>query len=56
MAIGLVASGKIDLKPLVTHRFKFEDALTAFKATKAGKSEDGKTLIKAIIAGPGEEP
>ncbi|KAF8914010.1 xylitol dehydrogenase [Gymnopilus junonius] len=55
LAISLVASGKIDLKPLVTHRFKFEDAIVAFKATRAGKSEDGKGVIKAIISGPGED-
>ncbi|KAJ2920157.1 hypothetical protein MD484_g351, partial [Candolleomyces efflorescens] len=52
LAISLVAAGKVDLKPLVTHRFKFDDALVAFKATKAGKSEDGKGVIKAIISGP----
>lgn len=55
LAISLVASGKVDLKPLVTHRFKFDDAIVAFKATKAGKSEDGKAVIKAIISGPGED-
>jgi D-xylulose reductase len=52
-AISLVASGKVDLKPLVTHRFKFEDALQAFNTTRAGKSEDGKGVIKAVISGPG---
>jgi D-xylulose reductase len=53
LAINLAAAGKIDLKPLVTHRFKFEDAVTAFRTTQAGKSEDGKGVIKAIISGPG---
>ncbi|KAJ7638926.1 xylitol dehydrogenase [Roridomyces roridus] len=52
LAIALVAQGKIDLKPLVTHRFKFDDALVAFNATRSGKSEDGKGVIKAIISGP----
>lgn len=33
--------------------FKFEDAVTAFRTTQAGKSEDGKGVIKAIISGPG---
>jgi D-xylulose reductase len=55
LAISLVASGKIDLKPLVTHRFKFDEAIVAFKATRAGKSEDGKGVIKAIISGPEEQ-
>ncbi|KAJ8519396.1 hypothetical protein ONZ45_g3660 [Pleurotus djamor] len=52
LAISLVAAGKVDLKPLVTHRFAFNDAITAFKATRNGKSEDGKGVIKAIISGP----
>jgi D-xylulose reductase len=33
--------------------FRFEEAISAFDATKKGKSEDGKELIKAIISGPG---
>jgi len=37
---------------LVTHRFKFEEAIIAFKATQAGRSDDGKAVIKAIISGP----
>jgi D-xylulose reductase len=32
--------------------FKFEDAVTAFNATREGKSKDGRDLIKAIISGP----
>ncbi|KAF7776014.1 hypothetical protein Agabi119p4_4407 [Agaricus bisporus var. burnettii] len=52
LAISLVASGRVDLKPLVTHRFAFNDAIVAFKATRAGKSENGKGVIKAIISGP----
>jgi D-xylulose reductase len=53
LAIQLAAQGKINLKPLVTHRFVFEDAVDAFKVTRAGKSDDGKGVIKAIISGPG---
>lgn len=52
LAIALVGQGKIDLKPLVTHRFKFEDAKLAFEVNRKGKSEDGKGVIKAIISGP----
>jgi len=52
LAIALVAQGKIDLKLLVTHRFAFTDAIHAFETTRAGKSEDGKGVIKAIISGP----
>jgi len=42
LAISLVANGKVDLKPLVTHRYKFDEAVIAFEATRAGKSNDGK--------------
>jgi len=53
LALALAAQKKVDLRPLVTHRFKFEDAVAAFDATKKGRSEDGRSLIKAIISGPG---
>ncbi|KAG6880392.1 hypothetical protein C0992_007803 [Termitomyces sp. T32_za158] len=56
LAIALVAQGKINLKPLVTHRYAFKDAITAFHATRAGKSQDGKGVIKAIISGPDVSP
>eukprot|EP00919_Chromeraceae_sp_WS-2016_P053292 GHVR01126563.1.p1 GENE.GHVR01126563.1~~GHVR01126563.1.p1 ORF type:complete len:316 (+),score=38.38 GHVR01126563.1:109-1056(+) len=52
LAIALASQGKIDLKPLVSHRFPFTDAILAFKTTRNGKSEDGKGVIKAIISGP----
>ncbi|KAF8869744.1 xylitol dehydrogenase [Infundibulicybe gibba] len=52
LAIDLVSRGKVDLKPLVTHRFVFNDAIVAFQATRKGKSEDGKGVIKAMISGP----
>jgi len=52
LSISLVAQGKVNLAPLVTHRFAFDDAIVAFKTTRAGKSEDGVSVIKAIINGP----
>ncbi|THH14889.1 hypothetical protein EW146_g5503 [Bondarzewia mesenterica] len=52
LAVALASHGKIDLKPMVTHRFAFTDAVAAFNATKAGRTEDGRALIKAIISGP----
>lgn len=51
-AISLVERGLVDLKPLVTQRYAFTDALEAFQATKAGKAPDGKAVIKCIIDGP----
>ncbi|PFH52823.1 hypothetical protein AMATHDRAFT_139010 [Amanita thiersii Skay4041] len=52
LAISLVSQGRIDLKPLVTHRYAFTEAISAFKSTKTGKGDDGKIVIKAIISGP----
>jgi D-xylulose reductase len=37
---------------LAVPRYAFDDAKTAFRATRAGKSDDGKGLVKAIISGP----
>uniref|UniRef100_UPI00398E9DA5 sorbitol dehydrogenase-like n=1 Tax=Pristiophorus japonicus TaxID=55135 RepID=UPI00398E9DA5 len=36
VAIAMLASKRIDVKPLVTHRFPLEDALEAFETTKKG--------------------
>ncbi|WVQ82392.1 chlorophyll synthesis pathway protein BchC [Cryptococcus sp. DSM 104549] len=52
LAISLVERGLVDLKPLVTQRFKFGDAKEAFECTKVGKGKDGKGVIKCIINGP----
>jgi D-xylulose reductase len=52
MAVSLVSRGLVDLKPLVTHRFKFTDALKAFQVTQAGKDEQGQAAIKCVIEGP----
>ena len=38
LAISLVARGLIDLKPLVTHRYSFEEAPAAFKGALAALS------------------
>jgi D-xylulose reductase len=46
LAVELVASGKVDVKQLITGRVKFEDAEEAFNAVKNGKG------IKTLIAGP----
>ena len=56
LAIALVVQGKVDLKPLVTHRYSFDQAVEAFQATRAGKSPDGKAVIKAVISGPDVDP
>lgn len=49
LAVQLVASGKIDVKKLVTNRFTFKEAEQAYKTAAEGKA------IKIIIDGPEEE-
>lgn len=41
----MVATGRVDLKSLITHRFKLEQSNDAFEASGAGK--DG--AIKVVI-------
>jgi len=47
-AIDLISSGKIDVKKLVTNRFKFEDAEKAFELVKEGRSDVFKVLIEGV--------
>ncbi|KAK3098620.1 hypothetical protein FSP39_021283, partial [Pinctada imbricata] len=35
-ALAMIASGKVDVKPLITHRFKLEDSVKAFETTHKG--------------------
>ncbi|KAG7877802.1 hypothetical protein KL905_001068 [Ogataea polymorpha] len=46
IAVSLIASSKVNVKPLITHRFKFEDVKKAYDFSKEGKS------IKIMISGP----
>lgn len=46
-AIELVASGKVDVKRLITNRFKFSEAEQAFELVKKAQSD----VIKVIIEG-----
>lgn len=46
LALSLVETGKINLRPLVTHRFKLEDSIQAFEA--CCKGEGVKIMIKCM--------
>lgn len=48
LGIDLVRQGRVDLKPLWTHSFKFERAMEAFEAVGRGVGPNGKMVIKAI--------
>lgn len=45
-AIGLMATGRIDVKPLVSHRFPFEDVVEAFSFSSEHRGDTVKTLIQ----------
>uniref|UniRef100_A0A667X689 Sorbitol dehydrogenase n=1 Tax=Myripristis murdjan TaxID=586833 RepID=A0A667X689_9TELE len=44
MAIAMLASGKVNVKPLVTHRFPLEQAVQAFETTRQGQGV--KVMLK----------
>jgi len=45
-AIGLIASGKVDLKPLISETFDFERSIEAFERAASGRPEDVKLQIE----------
>ena len=44
-ALALIASGKVDLEPLVTGTFAFADSVAAFERAASGRAEDVKLQI-----------
>jgi len=44
--INLMASGKIDLKPLITETFAFADSVKAFERAAEGRQTDVKLQIR----------
>lgn len=44
----LVASGKVDVKPLITNRFKFEEAEKAFELVKSAQEGVFKVIIEGV--------
>ncbi|MBB4008668.1 NAD(P)-dependent alcohol dehydrogenase [Allorhizobium taibaishanense] len=45
-AVNLIASGKVDLKPLITETFAFNDSIAAFERAAKGLPEDVKLQIR----------
>ncbi|CAK9824917.1 Sorbitol dehydrogenase [Anthophora retusa] len=44
-ALELLATRKIDVKPLITHNYKIEDTVQAFETSKSGQSDVVKVMI-----------
>ena len=45
-ALDMVASGRVNVKPLITHTYKLEEALEAFQRAKTG--EGGAIKVRDI--------
>ena len=45
-AIAMIASGKVDLKPLISETFRFEESIAAFERAAEGRPGDVKLQIK----------
>jgi D-xylulose reductase len=45
-ALQLIASGKVDLKPLITETFRFEDSIRAFERAASARPTDIKLQIR----------
>jgi D-xylulose reductase len=41
-AIATISSGKVDLKPLITETFPFEQSIAAFERAAQGRTDDVK--------------
>ena len=47
-AIDLIASGKVDLKPLISETFAFDDSIKAFERAAEGRPTDVKLQIRLV--------
>jgi D-xylulose reductase len=45
-AVSLLSSGKIDVKPLITDRYKFEDSIQAYEYATHPKPTSVKVIIQ----------
>ncbi|GAA6032043.1 hypothetical protein JCM8097_003401 [Rhodosporidiobolus ruineniae] len=52
LSLDLVARGAVNLKSLISHRYTFAEAYQGFVDNHRGKANDGKPVIKCLIAGP----
>ena len=47
-AVDLVASGKVNPRSLITHRFKFEESLEAFEVVRQASESTLKVMIEGV--------
>lgn len=44
-ALELIASGRVNVKPLITHNYKIEDTMQAFETSRTGAGGAIKVMI-----------
>ncbi|CAL4059474.1 unnamed protein product, partial [Meganyctiphanes norvegica] len=49
LALEMIASGKVDVKPLITHRYKLEETLKAFETARTGAGGAIKVMISCEL-------
>jgi len=47
--LALIASGKVNVKPLITHHFDFKESVEAFNVARLGADKNNKMAIKVVI-------
>lgn len=48
-AIELISTGRVNVKPLITHRFSLEEAAKAFETTRTGAGGAVKVVIDCSL-------
>lgn len=48
-AINLIASGKVNVQPIITHHYDLSDAVEAFETAKNGRDKSGKMSVKTML-------
>lgn len=48
-AIDLISTGKINVKKLITNRFKFEESEQAFELVRKGQQDVFKVMIQGVL-------
>ena len=55
-AIAMIASGKVDLKPLISETFRFDESIAAFERAAEGRPGDVKLQIRWTSPPDGDIP
>jgi len=48
-ALAMIASGAVNVKPLITHHFDYKESVDAFNVARVGTDKNNKMAIKVVI-------